>query len=157
MSQIDGVSAIAIIMISSFAIERIVTGLLFLLSFFKPWTRAFPNPMIVSEIAERSSAEKKQRLIFFVFACLLGIPVLAGYGQVRILRAVLGNENINYILDTIVTGLTLAAGSDRIADLLKMHGAPGREKPETRPIEVIGKLILEEEAGKKISGAQKGS
>ncbi len=154
MSQIDGVSAISIIMISSFAIERIATGMLFLLSFIKPWSRRFPNPMKVSGIAEREDAEAKHKLIFFVFAGILGIPVLAGYGEVRILRAVLGNENINYILDTIFTGLTLAAGSDRIADLLKMHSTPQKKKQETRPIEVTGKLVLEEEMNKKISRAQ---
>ncbi len=140
--QIDGVSAIAIILIASFAIDRIVNGLLFLLSLFKPWRKWFPDPNTIMEPGERANAKRKQTVLYFILAGILGIVVLAWYGEIRIFKAVLGRD-INPILDTIVTGLTLVAGADRIAEIMKLPGAPGKEKPSSRPVEITGKLVLE--------------
>lgn len=148
--KIDGISAMAVIVIASFAIDRIVTALLFLLSFIKPWTRTFPDPTTIEDVAERVGAEKKQKLIYFGFAGVLGMGVLAGVGGITIFK-VSGFPNINWILDTVVTGLILVAGADRIAAVLNMPGAPGVERSAPRPIEITGKLILEEGAAKKIA------
>ena len=132
-------------MIASFAIDRIVTGMLFLLSFSKQWSRRFPDPELVADSAARLSARNKQKLIYFCFAGALVIPLMAGYGQVRLLAA-LGFPT-NFIIDMIVTGLILMGGSDRIAELLKMPGAPGVKKPEVQPITIKGSLVLEQPAG----------
>lgn len=140
----NGINAIVIIIIASFAIDRIVMGLLFILSFIRPWSRVFPDPETVDEQAKRVAAEKKLKLIRFSFAAVLGILVLAGYGHIRIFEE-MGFEKINPILDTIVTGLILVAGADRLGAILKMPGAPGVEKAEPRPIEISGRLILESE------------
>jgi hypothetical protein len=148
--KIDGISAIAVIMIASFAIDRIVTGMLFLLSFLKPWRHAFPDPGTIQDVLERARAEKKQKLIYFIFAGILGILVLAYYGKVRIF-AVIGFPQIDWILDTIATGLILVAGADRIAAILNMASGSGVERSAQRPIEITGKLILEEGAAKRIS------
>lgn len=147
--KIDGVSAIALILIASFGIDRIVTGLLFLLSFIKPWTRFVPDPTMIQDTLERAKAEKTNTLIYFVLAGILGVVVLAFFGEVRIFRA-MGFDKTNYILDSIMTGLILMAGADRVAGLLKLSGTPGVEKSTSRPIEITGKLILEGEASKKI-------
>lgn len=147
--KIDGVSAIALILIASFGIDRIVTGLLFLLSFIKSWTRFVPDPTTMQDTLERAKAEKTNTLIYFVLAGILGGVVLAFFGEVRIFRA-MGFDKTNYILDSIMTGLILMAGADRVAGLLKLTGTPGVEKSTSRPIEITGKLILEGEASKKI-------
>ena len=147
--KIDGVSAIALILIASFGIDRIVTSLLFLLSFIKPWTRFVPDPTTIQDTLERAKAEKTNTLIYFVLAGILGVVVLAFFGEVRIFRA-MGFDKTNYILDSIMTGLILMAGADRVAGLLKLSGTPGVEKSTSRPIEITGKLILEGEASKKI-------
>jgi hypothetical protein len=73
--KIDGISALAVILIASFAIDRIVTGLLFLLSFLERWERAFPDPATVEDTLARVRAEKKQKLGYFIFAALLGVGV----------------------------------------------------------------------------------
>ena len=46
MSEIplDGVTVLAVILIASFAIDRIVTGTLIVLSFIPIWNRWFPDP-----------------------------------------------------------------------------------------------------------------
>ena len=149
--KIDGVSAIAVILIASFGIDRIVMGLLFILSFMKPWDRVLPDPLTVQDTVERAKAEKKQKLLYFVCAGVLGGLVLAFFGEVRIVRA-LGFDKINYVLDSIMTGLILMAGADRVAETLKMMpGATSIEKSGSRPIEITGRLILEDETSKKVA------
>jgi len=142
MARLDGISVIAFVLVGSFAIDRIVTFLLFLLSLNRRWSARFPKPEFIADPAARAKAEDKQKVIYFVFAGALAIPLLAGYGQVRVLEA-LGFQT-NFILDTIVTGLSLMGGSDRVAELLKMPGAPGVSKPEPRPITIQGTLVLQD-------------
>lgn len=146
--KIDGVSAIAVVLILSFAINRIALGLLFLLSFVKPWARFLPDPVTEANEELRIKAEKKRKLSYFILASILSMGVFAGYGTVRIL-AVSGFPSINPILDVILTGLILVAGSDRIGELLKTPATAGAvlttaEAPTTRPIEITGTLTLVE-------------
>ena len=144
---LDGISAIAVIVIGSFAIDRIVTGLMFMLSFAKPYARRFPDPATRNDASERLDAEKKQKLMYFALAGTLGIVVLAGYGEVRIFTA-LGFRNINYLLDTVATGLILVAGADRVEGFLKL-GGQGGARSEPRPVEIRGTLMLVGDAAKK--------
>ncbi len=147
--KIDGVSAVALILIASFGIDRIVTGLMFLLGYFsKTWVRFLPDPDTMPDAVERVRAEKKHKLVYFIIAGILGGVVLAFLGEIRIFRA-MGFDKTNAILDSIMTGLILMAGSDRVAEILKVTGTPGAEKSKSRPIEITGRLILESEVGKK--------
>jgi len=149
--KIDGISAIAVIFIASFAIDRIVTGLLFLMSFVQPWRRAFPDPGTISEVTQRIQAERRQKLSYFVLAGILGILVLGWFGKIRIF-SVSGFPNIDPVLDTIVTGLILVGGSDRIAAILKMSDLKGQSKSSPQPIEITGRLTLEEPRSGRIVG-----
>jgi hypothetical protein len=142
MPRLDGITIIAIVLVGSFAIDRIVTGLLFLLSFSDRWTHRFPNPDLLTDPAAQLKARNMQKLLYFGVAGALAIPLLAGYGKVRILAA-LGFPT-DYLLDTVVTGLILMGGSDRVAELLKMPGAPGVERVEPKPITIQGSLVLED-------------
>ena len=146
MKSADGVTAIAMIVIVSFAIDRIVTATLFVLSLVAP---SF-DPDTVDGPARRKHAERIQRLLYVVLAGLLGIFVVARYGNVRILSA-LGIET-DPLLDIILTGIILVGGSDRIAAVLKAPGAPGVEKPSPQPIQITGTLTLEEGAVRKSEG-----
>lgn len=87
MERLDGVTAIALVVIASFAIDRIVSGSLFLLSYSKAWSRRFPEPSSVEDEATRVRVEKTQKLVYFALAGFLGMVVLAGAGNVRILSA----------------------------------------------------------------------
>jgi hypothetical protein len=147
-TKADGVTAIAMILIASFAIDRIAVGLLFLFSFMPKWKRTFPEPSSFAEPGERASAERKRKLIYFVFAGVLAGAFLAGYGQDRILKA--AGFSINPLLDAVVTGLILMGGADRMTELLKMIGVQNAEKAEAspHPIEITGRVILEEPADK---------
>ena len=142
--RLDGVSALALILIASFGIDRIVTGFLFLLSFVKPWTRLFPDPALLDEGPEHVAAVKKQKLLYFTLAGVLGGVVLAYFGEVRIFRA-LGFTETNTLLDAVMTGLIMMAGADRVAQFLRMGGVSGGGVAESRPVEITGRLILEGE------------
>ncbi len=151
----DGVSAISLILIASFTIERIVSGLLFALGFLDAWSRKFPDPAAIADPIARTAAEKKTKLVSFAFACVLGIGVIGWYGQVRVLKAMLGT-GVSPVLDIIVTGLALVAGADRIGAILKMPGAPGVERKPPEPIEIRGTLVLDDSGSKRVTGAGMG-
>jgi hypothetical protein len=147
--KIDGISAIAIILIASFAIDRIVTGSLFLLSFVKYWTKYFPDPATLQPDA-RLAAERMLKLAYFGLSGFLGIALLSGYGKLRIF-SVSGFPDVPVWLDTVVTGLVLVGGADRMAALLNAGGPFGEHKTSHQPIEISGKITLEDGTGKKIS------
>jgi hypothetical protein len=143
--KIDGISAIAVILIASFAIDRIVTALLFLLSFASPWRKYFPDPT-AQEGAERAASERKLKLAYFVFAGILGVAVLAGYGKMRIF-AVSGFPDVPWWLDVLATGLILMGGADRVAALLNIGGPLG-EKAAPQPIQITGKIVIDDSGNK---------
>lgn len=148
----DGITAIAAILIASFAIDRLVTGTLFVLSFIKSFNRVFPDPALEQDAVARTAAEKKRTLLYFTLAALVALGVVVGYGNVSILAAV-GFSTINPKLDRILTGLVLIGGAERLADILKWGAAGGiqRASAESKPLEITGKLILEDSAGRKVT------
>jgi hypothetical protein len=73
---------------------------------------------------------------------------------VRILAA-LGFASVNPWLDIVVTGLILMGGADRTEQILKTLGASTSPAPASKPppIEVTGRLIIDEQGRKSISGS----
>ena len=143
--KIDGISAIALLLIASFATDRVVTALLFLLAFAKPWRHYFPDPA-AQDGEERAASERKQKLVYFVFAGIFAVALLAGYGKLRIFAAS-GFSDVPWWLDVLATGLILMGGADRVAGYLNL-GGPHGDKAAPQPIQITGKLVLEESANK---------
>ena len=54
-------------------------------------------------------------------------------------------EHPSRLLDILLTGMILAAGADRISDIVKSFGAgaDAAKKSEEKPLAITGKLILE--------------
>ena len=144
--KLDGVTAIALILIASFAIDRIVTAAMFLLSFALPSL----DPTGIENATARAKAEKQSKLVYVVVAGVLAIFVVAHYGGVRILSALgIATEPL---LDTVLTGIVLVGGSDRIAAVLKLPGATGAERPAPPPIQITGRVTLEDGTTARIEG-----
>lgn len=152
--QIDGISAIAIILIASFAIDRIATGLLFLLSMSKRWGRRFPDPATITDKVEQHIASKKQKILYYCIAGFLAIGVLAGYGGIRIFTALGFNGAYPYfgVLDALVTGLVMVAGADRIAGFMGVAGGQSSQASTSQPLEISGRLIVEDDSRNSATG-----
>jgi hypothetical protein len=143
--KLDGVTAIALILIASFAIDRIVTATMFLLSFVVPSL----DPASIESPGARARAEKLYKLVYVTTGAVLAVVVVAHYGGVRILSA-LGMAP-DPLLDTVLTGVVLVGGSDRIAALLKLAGAPdGERAAPPPPIQITGRLTLEDSTTAKV-------
>jgi hypothetical protein len=136
----NGLSVLVMILVLSFAIERLVKAVLFLLSF-----SVLQGPETIEDPGNRIKAEKRQTLIFFALAGFLGLIVIALYGDIRVLKA-LGYESKKG-LDAFVTGIVLMGGSDFIGKVLDISGIGGATASKAQPIEITGKLVLEGGAG----------
>lgn len=168
--KIDGVSAIAVIGIASFGVDRIVTGLQFLLPYIPAYARKFPEPTSDMNAETLLNATRHKKMMYFVLAFLLSsfivwqldLRVFEAIGFKPITTAVESKaapkEEPGFFskvagifpsagwwrkfLDGLFTTLILIGGADRVAALLKI---PGSKKSEPRPIEVKGRLFLEKE------------
>ena len=138
MRTLDGLNLIVLILIFSFAIDRIVMAFLFLMSY----TPAFTDPALEKEPAKRAAKEKNYKLLYFVCTGFLAILALVAFPQVRLLEA-LGKAR-GSALDTLLTGIVYMGGADRISSLLKTSGEIKVPGAESRPIKVEGKLTFED-------------
>ena len=141
-------NSIALILIASFAIDRLVTGLFFLFS-FSPDLHPLLNETVTQAPVRDDRAARTQRLIYSLLAGYLGTVIVAGMLNIRLFAmskyAISATDTPGVLLDTLLTGLILAAGADRLAEALKLFGGGpgGIEKKEERSIEISGKLVLE--------------
>lgn len=141
-AKIDGVSMLVLFFIASFAIDRTVRGLIFVLSFFAFWRRWVPDEGSPVDAA----AVRKQRLAYIIMAGTLAILALGWFGKVRMLAA-LGFAQVHPVIDALFTGLLLIGGAERTEALLKAVGAgQGAElsKDTATPVEIRGRVVLEE-------------
>jgi len=136
--SLDGISAIALLGIASFAIDRVVAGLLFLLTYANPSY----DPALVEVPSARVTSEKRLKLIYVIVAGVLAGLALILYPKLRILYAL--GIPANESLDSLLTGLVLVGGSEQLAGLLKTTGMPEVKKSEPQPIQINGRLILEQ-------------
>jgi hypothetical protein len=141
---IEATSAITIVLIASFAIDRIVSVLMLWLPIGRkpvPSPDAQPDTEEGKRILE--SEKRKERLIYVALAGVLGLA-LGYFGKIRILEG-LGFSN-NVPINVLLTALILTAGSDSISALLKRMGGGAVGEPEPKPLEVRGNLVLERPA-----------
>ena len=145
--EFDPMRTIALILIGSFAIDRIVAGLFFLLSYSSD-LRTSLDPSAVIDPGEQAEAMRNYRLLYAIFGGYLGTVVMAGYMHIRLFAstAVPGSEVIGEypLLDIFLTGLVLLGGADRLAEVLRMLGGSGAPGQKEGPLEIKGKLVLEQ-------------
>lgn len=138
----DPMKAIGVILIASFLIDSVINGLFTLLAFSARWRRWMPDPELLDDPVARANASRNRKLLYSLLAGTLGIFVIAGYLQVRILALTGMVAKDTYIyLDTLLTGLILMGGADRMTEALKLMG--GGETSKSRPVEVTGRLVID--------------
>ena len=127
-NSIDAATAITIILIASFAIDRLVTLLMVLLPFARLHGESAPELL-----------KKRERLTYILLAGLLGL-LLGYFGDIHLLAGL--GFSTNVALNAIVTALILTAGSDSISALLKKMGGSLPPEAEPKPLIVQGDLTL---------------
>jgi len=148
--RLDGVSALALVLVASFAIDRLVSGTLFLIT----WSGILTDPEQIAEGEEKYKAKRKYKVIYYLLAGVLGIVVMASLGGIMLLTALLPADSsvtgtsIFRFLDIVVTGLALMGGAEKLSELLKIGKETGgvfaSASAGESPVKVEGKLFLEE-------------
>jgi len=140
----DPMKAIGVIIIASFLIDSIINGLFSLLEFSPHWRKLVPDPESLEDQVARATASRNRKLAYSVIAGAFGIFLAWWFEGLRVLAlAGIDVKKEFPMWDTILTGLILMAGADRMTEALKLLGAPGGEISKSKPIEVTGKLIID--------------
>ena len=147
--RLDGVSTATAIGIASFAIDRIVTAVLSLLSM----GRVIQDPDLVESPIARAAAGKRYKALYYFSSAALVIAFLWSYRDVGVLSvlgltttAAPGSPELpgRTAMDTLLTFIVLVGGADRVSAFLKGGKDLHAEKPAPQPLQVTGKLTLEE-------------
>ena len=148
----DGINLLTMLLIAAFAVDRVSAGILFLLEI----VGVLSDPDGLEEGVNRVRAKKRFTLLHFVVSGFLVILVLFYVGDFRFLDALgLGNRadlsRVPLWLDHLLLAVVLVGGAEQMSAFLKMVGAPGGSTrgEGAQPVEVSGKLVLEEPTGKK--------
>ena len=106
--MLDPMRAIALILIGAFAIDRVVAGLFFLLSYSDDLRRTL-DPDSVSDPDKKAEAVRNYRLIYALVGGYLGTVVMAGYMNIRLFGSTLATESELFgkypLLDVFLTDL----------------------------------------------------
>ena len=135
--MLDGISLFALVLIACFMVDRIARLVTF------PLVRV---PKGASAEAE-AHARQKQRIAYVVVAAVLSGVVLAHYGKVMIFHA-LGFNEMHPLLDTALTAAILTAGADAMGQYLTFSAGA------RSPVEVVGRLTLDNESARENVGQQ---
>lgn len=139
---LDGVSALALLLLGAFVIERAVSGALFVL----PTLRLLPDPAQVEDPAARAAVERRYTYLRFFLSGALVAAVLWQWRSLRILALFSQlSAAVPSWLDPVVTWVVLMGGADRISAFVKLPaGGAGAQKRDEQPIEVRGRLTLDD-------------
>jgi hypothetical protein len=143
-----GIQVAAMIVIASFVIDRVTGGTFFLLSLSEAWSRHFPDLATVEDPTEKLQARKRTKLAYYLFVGVLATFFVVKF-DISVLKALQLNGYADHPwLDHLFSILVLMGGSDQIATLLNSpHAGKAFEATSaSRPIEVTGKLTLEDGA-----------
>lgn len=146
----EGINAVVVLLIASFAIDRVVLSLMFMLSWIKWWEGKFPDPRVFDDKTGQITAERKQKLLYFLLAGVFAVVVLAKFSDILFFRAFesLGIKT-PYWLDVLITGIILMGGSDIVGRVLKLAGISGggtADSASSKPVEISGTLVLADRA-----------
>ncbi len=143
----DGVSVTALMVLLAFAVERVTTGVLFLLNWSEGWRRFLSGK---PTIAQKVSEQQRYKLAYFILAGILAMLVVLTSPKMLVLSAL--DTNAPPLLDIGLTWLILVAGADRIGALLPDKSGDAAVAP-AKPVQVEGTLTLREERTKSQNAA----
>jgi hypothetical protein len=134
----SGTTVVAMVLIGAFAIDRIVTILLFLFELSPGWRLRHPDPRTLAE-PQRSDAERSQKVRYFALAIPIGLLAVRSF-KPRLLEAIgiQASDGLNWLFSLLV----LVGGADRITELLGSSAKDRARESAEAPIKVEGTLTL---------------
>ena len=134
-----GLVLAAMVVVASFAIDRISAATFFLLSFSDAWNRWFPDPRFIADEREKAAAERKLKLVYYCFAGALALVVTSAW-HMRILSQL--ELPASDLIDWLFTAVVLAGGSGQIAELLHAPHTGKLPSAAPEPMKLTGSLTL---------------
>ncbi len=134
---IDGVTALTILFLGSFLVDRVASALLFLLylSGYLPESGAGTEK-------QRRQARASALMAYYLFAIVATVGLLTLFQNFHLFRS-LGFTDMPSLVDKSLTGIILVVGAERVAGWLKLPGTPGAES--AAPVYVTGEMTLRED------------
>ena len=143
-----GVSVIAFVVLLSFAIDRVVAGILFVFSWSSQWRHLCPDPAEIEDPHEKAAAVRAQKTAYFILAGMFSIVVLTlvkggVFGQMGMMP---------HSMDLFLSALVLMGGAERVSAFSSaMHPAVPAAAAEP-PLKITGTLTLEEGTIRRLRG-----
>jgi hypothetical protein len=148
MERLGGASVIALVALLSFAIDRAVTGILFVLSWSERWRAFCPDPAALTDAAEKADAVRAQKTAYFILAAAFSLPVLYLSGN-----GILDFLGMSKPVGMLLSALILVGGAERVSELSKAMGAGGSPVAVAEPpVRITGTLSLEEGTIQRLRG-----
>jgi len=143
---LDGISTMALLLLFSFAIERVVNAVRFLTA----WAGWF-DPDAEPDGAKRRDRERTASVLSFLLATVLSMVTLTLFDLHGVLF-ILGVKQEPLVWDYCLTVLVMVAGADRLGELLKAS-SPKLEAKSEQPLEVTGTLRLDPASADRLARA----
>ena len=144
-----GVSVIAFVVLLSFAIDRVVAGILFVFSWSSQWRHLCPDPAEVVDPQEKAAAVRAQKTAYFIIAGLFSVVVLKLVdGSVFTQMGLKPGP-----MDLFLSALVLMGGAERVSAFSSaMHPAGPTAVASEPPLKITGTLTLEEGTIRRLRG-----
>ena len=143
-----GVSVIAFVLLLSFAIDRLVAGILFALSWSSGWRRLCPDPDLLTDPHQKAAALRAQKTAYFAFAALFSVVLLrlVGSGILAQMGFMPGK------LDLLLTALVVMGGAERVSAFSSSLQPSSEQIVSEPPLHITGTLTLEEGTIRRLRG-----
>ena len=143
-----GVSVIAFVLLLSFAIDRVVAGILFALSWSERWRHLCPDPDTLADPHEKAAAQRAHKTAYFIFAALFSVVLLRFVGSGVL--AQMGFRPGN--LDLLLTALIVMGGAERVSAFSNSLQPSSENVVSEPPLHITGTLTLEEGTIRRLRG-----
>lgn len=143
--MVNATSALVLILILSFAADRVARGVLMGLSLLPTWRARFPDPAGLEDKAAKAEATRRRTIAYTVIVGGLAGLILWLYQDIRLIGLLTGQRDIA-VVDIVVSAVVIMGGSDlisRIAGLSGINEAMPLRGPQSAPVEISGRIELE--------------
>ena len=145
--MVNATSVLILILILSFAADRIAKAIVALLSMtsgFQAWS---PSPEGLDDAADKAKALQKRMIVHAALVGAMAVAILWLYPQIRLLKMLTAQHGLG-VIDLVVSAVVIMGGSELIGRLLSVSSVndammPVAGRANASPVEITGKLELE--------------